>query len=328
MSDEKLIKYLKGQSQSTEKKEIEQWLQESANNSSYLAELKKRYESEQFAAQMLTYDVDAAYQKVNKRLLIADRKKRFLKIRYIAAILILALISGSVIYTLQHRTNQFITLESDGSTSVSHTFSDGSKVTLNKNSRIVFPKHFARNERRVTLDGEAYFEIEKNLDSPFYVQTEEQFEIKVLGTKFNLQAYSGDSIVETSLYEGSIGLKDANLLAESLLILSPTEKFVINKSSKDIYRGTTTKYNTADWMFDRQVFDDTTLPEVLRVLSHQFNVDVEMSGSLLSTYSFTGTFENRTLHQILKYIQISSNINFKIEKQQNGKDLVTISSTV
>ena len=326
MLDKKLLKYIKGQSSPDEKQEIEDWLKMSSSNLNHLSRLKKQYEQDEYFAHMITFDIDAAYKKVNRRLWLSLSKDRIRQFRYVAAVLIIALISGVIYNFLFTSQDKLITLESNGNKNITYTFSDGSKVILNRNSKIIFPETFSSHERRVELEGEAYFEVTKDRDNkPFLVQTKDQFEIKVLGTKFNVQAYLCDSIIEASLYEGSISVKkDQSYLKAHLL--SPSERFIVNKKTGLVNLSRTSKYNTADWMHDRQVFDDTTLPEVMRVLSHQFNVDVEMYGDILSAYNFTGTFENRTLHQILKYIQISSNINFKIEKQKNGKDLVTISS--
>lgn len=327
MTDEQLIKYLKGDSNSEEKINIECWLSESVDNEIYLSELESRYEEDRFASRMLLYDVDAAYKKVDRRLWMLDVKNKAYQLRRFAAILVVAIVSGVLYLTLFDQSENLITIESNQGSNISYILPDGSKVVLNKHSRIVFPKTFSENERRVRLEGEAYFEVQKDTKKPFYVQTGDSMEVKVLGTKFNVQAYPGDSILETSLYEGAISIKE-KMNDSNFRLLSPSEKYIINKKVRASVMGRTSKYNTADWMFDRQVFDDTALPEVMRVLSHQFDVNVVMVGDLLPSYVFTGTFENKTLHQILKYIQISSNINFKIEKQKNGKDIVTISSTV
>lgn len=326
MTDDQLIQYLKGESNPNEKSEVESWLKASTENELYLSQLETQRNEDKFASRMLLFDVNAAFEKVDRRIWVIDTKKKLYQLRHYAAILLLAIISGVVYFTVVDRPEELITLESNQETNMTYVFSDGSKITLNKNSRAIFPKEFSETERRVKLEGEAYFEVTKD-SKPFYVQTGDSLEVKVLGTKFNVQAYPGDSIIEASLYEGSISVKE-NLTYTKSHLLTPSQKFIVNKKAGFASLGRTSKYNTADWMYQRQVFDDTALPEVLRVLSHEFNIQVVMDGELLPSHVFTGTFENKTLHQILKYIQITSNINFKIEKQKNGKDIVTISSAV
>ena len=81
------------------------------------------------------------------------------------------------------------------------TLSDGTRVCLNSNTTLTFPDHFDRKERRVTLDGEGYFQVAKNEKKPFIVQAKE-YEVRVLGTEFNVMMYKDQDFFETVLLKG------------------------------------------------------------------------------------------------------------------------------
>ena len=132
--------------------------------------------------------------------------------------------------------------------------------------------------------------------------------IRVIGTEFNLQAYEKDGILQTTVTEGSVQLTFEG--KKGYISLSPSDM-----ATYDIMTGQLSleKVNTAqvnDWMSDRLIFKDTPMPEVLRKLSHFFTVDFDVTDDIIRGYTFTGTFENRPLFQILEYMKISSKIEY------------------
>ena len=101
------------------------------------------------------------------------------------------------------------------------TLSDSTKVWLNARTTLTFPSHFDGNNRSVTLDGEGYFSVTHNESKPFIVKTE-QYDIKVLGTEFNVNAYKGNVLFETSLLKGSVRIESAN--HKEGILLEPNKK--------------------------------------------------------------------------------------------------------
>lgn len=103
---------------------------------------------------------------------------------------------------------------------------DGTRVSLGTRTSFSYDSRYGQSERVVQLEGEAYFEVAKDKDKPFIVNTKEQ-SIKALGTKFNVSAYPTDSLLTTTLLEGSVLLTTQSLLHPT--VLRPNEQFVYNK---------------------------------------------------------------------------------------------------
>lgn len=119
--------------------------------------------------------------------------------------------------------------------------SDGSKLWINSGSRVVYPRVFAPNRREIYVDGEAYLEVKRNEEAPFIVKTE-RFEVKVLGTVFNISAYKEMETSSVVLVEGSVNVKDANNVENRLL---PNEAVIIKNGTSGSKEVVETKYYTA-----------------------------------------------------------------------------------
>ena len=195
-------------------------------------------------------------------------------------------------------------------------------MTLNRHSQLSYPETFGK-ERIVNLNGEAYFEVSKNPEKPFRVKTN-GVTVSVLGTHFNVNAYATDSLVETTLLEGSVAVSDNK--NGNQVILKPNETAVYRKAT-----GMLTMHSDSDadneisWRDGVLSFDNATMGEIARQLSHHFNVTIQIEGERLRNYKLNASFkQDETLEEILEmlapigdftYKTISSNI---IElKQEN-----------
>src|SRR5690606_36556914 len=115
---------------------------------------------------------------------------------------------------------------------LSDHLSDGTLITLNENSSIVYQEEFTSNERHVALTGEAFFEVARDEEKPFIVDLPSETYVKVLGTSFNIKAFDGDSLVTVFVKTGRVEFgSEANNI-----ILTPGEKGVYNKQSGQIER--------------------------------------------------------------------------------------------
>ena len=112
------------------------------------------------------------------------------------------------------------------------TLPDQTKVTLNRYSSLTYPDRFKEDRREVQLQGEAYFEVEKDARHPFVVKAD-PVEVEVLGTHFNVEAYPGDAEVKTTLLEGSVGLR---FLPEKARFIIEQIKHYRKKKQKKIIR--------------------------------------------------------------------------------------------
>ena len=194
------------------------------------------------------------------------------------------------------------------------TLPDGSKVWLNASSSIHYPTAFTQNERRVTITGEAYFEIAKNAQKPFIVKMYNGSEVKVLGTHFNIKAYSDEEQIKTTLLEGSINVSQG---AKNNL-LKPGNQAQIDKSGKiNIVMDANTEEAVA-WKNGNFQFSSADVTAVLKQAARWYDIDVVYAGTTSSENKFTGKIPmSVNLSRLLKWLEYSD-IHFKLE----GKKLI------
>ena len=129
-------------------------------------------------------------------------------IKYAAVVLLLIMCGLQVYYiTKPEKNSEMNTITVPTGQRVNLLLSDGTNVWLNSGSKMRYPASFTKGKREVTLDGEGYFEVAKDLKRPFVVQTD-KYDIQVLGTKFNVEAYNDTPLFSAALMEGSIQISD------------------------------------------------------------------------------------------------------------------------
>lgn len=192
--------------------------------------------------------------------------------------------------------------------------SDGTKVWLNSLSKITYPVAFNQQERKVELVGEAYFEVAKDAQRPFYVLNGKA-EIKVLGTHFNVNAYPDESKSAVTLLEGSIMfIKDNNSL-----ILKPGKQIQFSQNDTDEKLINANIDEVMAWKNNLFIFNQTKLTQILKDISRWYNVSVIYDGEIPEV-SFTGVIpRNTTLLQALDNLELTGDIDFSV----NG-DVITV----
>ena len=187
---------------------------------------------------------------------------------------------------------------------------DGTQVWLNAASSLKFPTSFTGKERNVELTGEAYFEVAKNKAMPFHVSVAGQT-FEVLGTHFNVNAYTDEAVIKTTLLEGSVKVtKDAKLV-----IIKPGQQALLNTSAGSpaitVIDGIDTDEVMA-WKNGKFYFDNADIQTVMRQVSRWYDVDIEYAGKIPEDH-FTGKFsKNMTASNALKVLEFTG-VNFKIE---------------
>lgn len=184
---------------------------------------------------------------------------------------------------------------------------DGTKVFLNAVSSIKYPTQFNGDQRIVELEGEAYFEVAKNKNKPFLVKSDNQT-IEVLGTHFNVHAYNNESVVKTTLLEGSVAVSYKN----QKTVLKPGQQSnTSNNFNKIVVKEVDTEEAIA-WKNGRFKFDNADLKSVMKQLERWYGIKVEYRGDVSDVRFNGGTFRNKNLSEVLKVLELS-NIKFKVE---------------
>jgi ferric-dicitrate binding protein FerR (iron transport regulator) len=226
--------------------------------------------------------------------------------------------NGQLVYTITGRENlpgasssndldAFNTIETPKGGQYQVVLPDGSKVWLNAYTSLKFPVSFNnQKERRVELSGEAYFEVAHNKDLPFRVVTARQT-VEVLGTHFDVNAYSDDAVTKTTLLQGLVRITAASRSA----ILNPGQQAKLT-GTLDV-----SEVNTAEaiaWKNGYFNFDDEKLENIMRSVSRWYNVDVVFEDQSLKKETFgavTTRFANITT--LLKMMEQTGDARFSIQ---------------
>lgn len=223
-------------------------------------------------------------------------------IGYAAAMLISALVTGAVLQylTIQDKLyEQYLAAQEMETTYEEFTapagqralvkLQDGTTVWLNAKTTLRYPNKFSSEQRRVELDGEAFFDVKKNEKVPFIVSTH-KLDIKVLGTCFNVFAYHGQDFFSTSLTEGSVWVYDKR--DEMIgLRLEPNEQAILIKNQ--LYKQAFTQMDFLLWKDGIYSFDNLPLSEIVNKLQLYYDTSIRIENNKLQEYKFSGKFRQR-----------------------------------
>ena len=186
--------------------------------------------------------------------------------------------------------------------------SDGTKVWINSASSLRYPTAFSGDERKVELNGEAYFEVAHNPAKPFKVVSKDQT-VEVLGTHFNVNAYNDEPAVHTTLLEGKVKVTAAAdhairyLLPGQQSVLGP-KVFTVNPSETD---------EAVAWKNGQFIFQNDPIPYIMRVIARRYDMQVEYQGPVPEG-SFGGTISRNTdVSESLNILQLTGKVQFHIE---------------
>ena len=311
ITDDLLVKYLLGEASPTEAQAVEVWTAESSSNKAYLEQLRRVWETSRLLAPALPVDETAAWQsfkaRVENRKTPVRKSNSFNNWMRIAALFILIVGASLFFYLSNQQTpvqNLLLTAKQEA---LVDTLSDGSIVTLNKNSSLSYPDRFEGEERVVKLKGEAFFSVAPNKTKPFLIHVND-VTVKVIGTSFNIRTRNGTTevIVETGIVEV--------IRKNNVLELRPKEKAVVQKDSTMFKIAETDKlynyYRTKEF-----VCDNTPLWKLVAVLNEAYNANIIIQKDALRSLPLTTTFNNESLDRILEIIHATFDIT--ITRQNN-----------
>ncbi len=184
---------------------------------------------------------------------------------------------------------------------------DGTKVWLNAASSLRYPTSFTGKDRSVELTGEAYFEVAKNKNQPFNVKTATQT-VQVLGTHFNVNAYSDEKAVKTTLLEGSVKVSSAT----ANVMISPGQQSALAKNGLFVIDKDLDTDEIVAWKNGVFQFNEADIQTIMRQIARWYNIDVEFKGTIPANTYHGKISRNSNVSQVLKILELSG-INFTIE---------------
>lgn len=190
------------------------------------------------------------------------------------------------------------------------SLSDGTKVWLNSCTTFSFPVNFSQEHRNVSLNGEAFFEVAKDSNRVFRVNTG-VFNIKVYGTKFNVDCYSHNTM-ETSLVEGVIGVSSNNNKFKEK-ILNIGEKIEINSNNYSYTISNIDIETIGDWRMGYFSFNNQPLHKIMTKLKHWYNIEIQYEDDSLKYKRFSGRISRKKeINGILDIIERTMLVKFNI----------------
>ncbi|WP_104383876.1 FecR family protein [Sphingobacterium sp. HMA12] len=185
---------------------------------------------------------------------------------------------------------------------------DGTQVWVNANSQLKFPEKFDKNERRVILDGEAYFEVSHDAERPFYVESKGN-EVKVLGTHFNINAYGHN--VRTTLSSGRVQVSHSG----HVIVLEPGE--YANLVGEQLRKGKADLEHDLSWHNNQFYFKKETIVEITSTLSKWYDIQVRFKKDVALDKVYTGNFKRDVkLSEVLEMLTYVCDLKFELQGQE------------
>ncbi|UZR98173.1 FecR family protein [Chondrinema litorale] len=324
-------KYISGEANTAEKAEVKQWLSESEENKVVFQQIKNFWEEshenlskvEQSSWQKLSNHIDFNGSAINETPVkpIPKNSKPYL---YWAAAIAFILTSVFLFWNANYYQSinhiaKIIESNADYGSKVNIRLADGTQVKLNSGSKLTYPEEFTGNERRVTLTGEAFFDVAKNPQKPFVITTG-NINTTVLGTSFNVQA-SSLSEVKVAVLTGKVKVTDT--LNQQQVFLLPEDLATVQTANGNISK---TKFDATlvfGWKDGKLVFKEASLKEVLNQLEKWFGFTFEKSIDFNepTTHDYYSVFQNESLTNVMENLSHTFDFKYQID-YQNKKVLL------
>jgi transmembrane sensor len=297
---ELIVRVLAGDATNDEEKALQLWINASSDNRKYFEDLHTLWRESEKLTPLVNSDLKDDWKKTRAKIrriqeseIVPNRPShtRYVLMRIAATVLLFVGFCYLISRFYQPRTD-VVTLSSIKTV----TLPDGSKVILNVNSTLSYPEEFATGARMVSLKGEAFFDIRRDVRRPFMIKTGNAT-TEVLGTSFSVKAQA-DSVVVT-VVTGRVLLYEKK---ENSIVLTPGERGLS-------FKGTLSERKNADvnflsWQTHTLDFSNATVATFAHDVTRQFKVPVVIRSEQLKTCTITAQFKNQSLKQILDELQL------------------------
>ena len=327
-----ILKYIRGTASEEEKAEVDLWLKKHPDNEEALLQIARIYYACRTQERIVSRDPLRAYWKVDKKIKSQSHLKESQKKDHYAifhriviellkvAAIVLILLGGNFLLQKDDQMESFPsfqTLYVPAGQRAELVLPDSTKVWLNANSKLVYPTSFKEGIRQVELDGEAYFDVKHNGDNPFVVRTK-SMNVTVLGTEFNVSAYSGIEEFNIALLRGSVELNSSDR----------SGKYRMKAGEQIFYREG--KYVSAQignmdyfkWKEGVLSFNNQPIHVIIDKLRLYYDIRIEVADLPFLEERYSGKFRVKEgVEQVLKVLQLEHKFTYVKDNELN---LITI----
>ncbi len=303
--DDLIGKYLLGEATHEERSEVDVWLQLSEENQKYFNQLKTIIQKLETNQSTHTFNADRAWEKLKMRIESTPEIRREAKVIpinrnkllvRIAASVVGVLFLSALLFRLLNNPIETVNLQAINSV-VIDTFSGGTIVHLNKNSSMVAVYNPKKKSQQVKLTGEAYFEVKKEKDQEFLIETQD-IVIRDIGTSFNVKSIAGSAQIEVLVEEGEV------------MMYSNDNPGIAIRAGESGFYDVTTRAFTKSELFDKNAFayktkkfrfSNVRLSDVVQSLNSVYAKQIILQGDI-SECSLTISFDNEDVNAITELI--------------------------
>ena len=302
MDKDLLVRFFEGRTSLEEEMQIREWMEASSENRQTFFKERKMFD----AINLFT-EVDNKSRTYKPSIF---KGSLFRKLTEMAAVIAIT-IGITIFYQQSSNKQQLLAMQKimvPAGQKISLELSDGTVVWLNSRTKIEYPASFVGDDRKVKLDGEAYFEVAKDINKPFIVETTKG-NIEVLGTKFNIETYSEDNTFAVALMEGAVkvvrGNKAYRLRPNQLAYLENGKMSIAPIEDFNLYR----------WREGLICFKNESFPNIIKKFEKYYGVDIRIENNAVINYHCTGKF--RQSDGVLYALRVlQKDVNFKIDRDE------------
>lgn len=314
-----IYRFLKKETTEAENQEILGWASESEENREEFRRVHQIFflgNNPQFQAKL---DVDQAWKTLNSKLPQSTRNPKIVSMNFFLriAVSVLALLTIGIgsLWTWDHyftkKQSAFVTFETPKGEKSHIILADGSLVWLNSETTL---KYDVLVPRKVTVTGEAYFEVKKDPQHPFEVNTVSGMKVMVTGTHFNLKNYLDDPCVETTLEEGEVRIENAG--ETNFAVLTPGQQALYNIQKNQITVRNVSPEIYSIWKNNELHIIDVPFLELVPRIERWYGVSIHLDSSINRNDRFTMTIKTESLRELLNMMQLTSKFKYEVNGGQ------------
>lgn len=316
-----IIAELDGEISLEEREKLYQWLSKSESNAKYYTQIKDLWEASlananEFA--QTSREWDRFKNRVAAHPKQEERKLRIINWSRVAAVLVIGLLLANLVAQyLSPEEPVYITSVAPKGSVAQTILPDGTMIYLNAGSEIKYDVNTSSKQREVFINGEAWFDVEHNEKKPFIVHTP-YYNVKVLGTQFNVKTYEDEETVVTTLEEGSIQVSSSERIKlKKDIILESGDQLVYNKTNNilSLKSGVDTRLFTS-WKDNKLIFIEMSFDALVQLLERKYGVEIEVADKSILESHYSGTIKNETILEILTIIEHTHPISYQIKGQK------------
>ena len=317
MDENLLVNYITGQASDGDKETIKKWIDESEERKLELVRLKNVWNiaglSNEVNQEKKQKAIQQILQKI-KRLKTSSPKSigSYPWFKYAAILILFLCLSGTMGYVafragMYNQLAGFTEIIVPNGERSDVILPDGSHVKLNSGSSLKFNLSVGGSERKVQLNGEAFFDVVHDKTRPFIVETS-GMDVEVLGTKFNITSYSDDQLITTFLESGKVKV---NVKGKKPIFLKPNEVVRLEKNTNKLSKLVANDGRYTDWRKGILTMKDETMAGMARKLERRFGVEIQFGDPGIKKHTYNGSLKGDDLITVLEAMKFSSSMTYK-----------------